>query len=80
MDLAIDAKDVFVMMTLFGKDGSPKLVPSCTYPLTGVGCFSRVYTDHGVFQVGEEGPVVLSTDYVSVGELEKRLGLRLQSR
>src|SRR6266446_893759 len=34
MDLAIGAKDVFVMMTLFAKDGCPKLVPSCTYPLT----------------------------------------------
>ena len=33
MDLAIGAKDVYVMMTLFGKDGSSKLVPECTYPL-----------------------------------------------
>ena len=38
MDLAIGAKQVFVMMTLFTRDGAPKLVPACTYPLTGVGC------------------------------------------
>ena len=55
MDLAIGAKSVFVLMTLFAKDGTPKLVPSCTYPLTGVGCVSRVYTDVAVFEVGVDG-------------------------
>ena len=44
MDLAIGAKSVFVMMNLFAKDGTAKLVPECTYPLTGVRCVSRVYT------------------------------------
>ncbi len=78
MDLAIGAKDVFVMMTLFGKDGSPKLVPACTYPLTGVGCVSRVYTDHGVFDVGRpEGVVVRATYGVTVDELRDRLGVPL---
>src|ERR1044072_3273450 len=38
MDLAIGAKSVFVMMTLFSKNGTAKLVPECSYPLTGVGC------------------------------------------
>ena len=37
------------MMTLFAEDGSSKLVADCTYPLTGVGCVSRIYTDYGVF-------------------------------
>ena len=55
MDLAIGAKQVFVMMSLFGCDGSAKLVQTCTYPLTGVACVSRVYTDHGTFEVGEGG-------------------------
>src|SRR5213079_1113716 len=55
MDLAIGTKDVLVMMTLFAKDGSSKLVPECTYPLTGVACVSRVYSDYGVFEITEEG-------------------------
>lgn len=55
MDLAIGAKDVYVMTDLLTKDGTSKLVASCTYPLTGVGCVSRVYTDHAVFDVTTEG-------------------------
>jgi len=51
MDLAIGAKQVFVMTDLLAKDGSSKLVTECTYPLTGVGCVTRVYTDHAVFDV-----------------------------
>ena len=77
MDLAIGAKDVFVMMTLFDKQGRPKLVPSCTYPLTGVGCVSRVYTDHGVFHVGPEGVRVTETFGISRAELASRVGVPL---
>lgn len=55
MDLAIGAKDVFVMTDLLTKQGSSKLVASCDYPLTGVGCVSRVYTDRAVFDVTPEG-------------------------
>src|SRR3954469_12630190 len=58
MDLAIGAKDVFVMMTLFDKQGRAKLVPQCTYPLTGLRCVSRVYTDLAVIDVGPAGAVV----------------------
>ena len=55
MDLAIGAKDVYVMTDLLAKDGSSKLVESCTYPLTGVGCVTRVYTDHAIFDVTLDG-------------------------
>ena len=51
MDLAIGAKDVFVMMELQTRDGQSKLVQACTYPLTGVRCVSRVYTDMAVFDL-----------------------------
>ena len=55
MDLAIGAKDVYVMTDLLTKTGDSKLVADCTYPLTGVGCVSRVYTDHAVFDITAEG-------------------------
>jgi 3-oxoadipate CoA-transferase beta subunit len=55
MDLAIGAKFVYVMTDLLTKSGESKLVNVCSYPLTGVGCVSRVYTDHAVFDVTAEG-------------------------
>ena len=58
MDLAIGARQTFVMMTLLTRDGRPKLVPECTYPLTGLACVSRVYTDLAVFFI-EPGRVVV---------------------
>ncbi|MEB3023179.1 3-oxoacid CoA-transferase subunit B [[Mycobacterium] crassicus] len=51
MDLAIGARNVFVMMDLFTKDGAAKLVPACTYPLTGRRCVSRVYSDYAVMDI-----------------------------
>lgn len=78
MDLAIGAKQVFVMMTLFAKDGSPKLVPECTYPLTGVGCVTRVYTDVAVFEVGGPEAVVVETFGTSYDELATRLDVPLR--
>lgn len=55
MDLAIGAKNVYVMTDLLTKTGESKLVEACTYPLTGVGCVTRVYTDHAVFDVTPDG-------------------------
>ena len=77
MDLAIGAKQVFVMMTLFAKDGTAKLVPSCTYPLTGVACVSRVYTDLATFEVGVHGAHLVETFGITRDELSVRLDVDL---
>ena len=77
MDLAIGAKQVFVMMTLFAKDGTAKLVEECTYPLTGVRCVSRVYTDYGVFHVEPAGVRVAETFGISLADLGSRMDVEL---
>lgn len=61
MDLAIGAKRTYVMMDLLTKAGESKLVARCTYPLTGIGCVSRVYTDLAVFEIRADGVAVLET-------------------
>ncbi|WP_433367161.1 3-oxoacid CoA-transferase subunit B [Actinoplanes sp. CA-142083] len=73
MDLAIGAKSIYVMMTLFAKDGTPKLVPECTYPLTGVGCVDRIYTDLATFLITPSGVEVRETFGISFEELRERL-------
>ncbi|WP_409468139.1 3-oxoacid CoA-transferase subunit B [Streptomyces sp. HC307] len=77
MDLAIGAKRVFVMMTLFAKDGTPKLVPRCTYPLTGLGCVDTVYTEFATFRVGPRGVTVLETFGITYDDLAQRLDVPL---
>lgn len=75
MDLAIGAKSVYVMMTLFTDAGVPKLVPACTYPLTGLRCVSRVYTDYGVFLLGADGVTIRETYGIGESDLRDKLGL-----
>jgi 3-oxoadipate CoA-transferase beta subunit len=58
MDLALGAKQVFVMMELLTKQGESKLVRECSYPVTGVGCVGRIYTDLAAFDVTAEGLAV----------------------
>jgi 3-oxoadipate CoA-transferase beta subunit len=79
MDLATGAKAVYVIMTLFAKDGTPKLVPACTYPLTGRSCVTRLYTDLAVFAIGPDGVRVEETYAISADELAGRLGVPLKS-
>ncbi|MHB1172051.1 MAG: 3-oxoacid CoA-transferase subunit B [Lacisediminihabitans sp.] len=79
MDLAIGAKQVFVIMELFTRDGSCKLVEECSYPLTGIGCVNTVYTDYAVFQITGDGIVVQEIfGDLQLGDLEKATGLSLQ--
>jgi 3-oxoadipate CoA-transferase beta subunit len=78
MDLAIGAKSVFVMMTLLAKDGAAKLVASCSYPLTGVACVSRVYTEQATFLVGPAGVTVLETFGTTVDDLQTLVDVPLR--
>ena len=80
MDLAIGAKQVFVIMELFTRDGECKLVEECSYPLTGIGCVTTVYTDYAVFDLGDGGVSVreLFGD-TSLSELTELTGLDLRA-
>jgi 3-oxoadipate CoA-transferase beta subunit len=78
MDLATGARSVFVMMTLFTRDGRPKLVPECSYPLTGLGCVDRAYTDLAVLDLGERGATVRSLHGIGYDELAARLDVPLR--
>lgn len=59
MDLATGAKETWVMMDHLTKEGAPKLVERCTYPLTGLACVSRVFTDMAVIEFGEHGATLI---------------------
>ncbi|HEY9498280.1 MAG TPA: 3-oxoacid CoA-transferase subunit B [Terrimesophilobacter sp.] len=79
MDLAIGAKQVFVIMELFTREGECKLVEECSYPLTGIGCVTTVYTDYAVFDLSPDGVSVreLFGDG-SLEELARKTGLDLR--
>jgi 3-oxoadipate CoA-transferase, beta subunit len=79
MDLAIGAKRTYVMMEHLTKGGESKLVPACTYPLTGIACVSRIYTDLAVIDVGPGGAVVIEqVEGLSFDALQKLTAVPLQ--
>ncbi|AKM31135.1 3-oxoadipate CoA-transferase [Pandoraea faecigallinarum] len=78
MDLASGAKQVFVMMEHQTKQGESKIVEQCTYPLTGVGCVTRIYTDLAVIDVTPEGLRVIDmVEGLTFDELQRVTGVTL---
>jgi 3-oxoadipate CoA-transferase beta subunit len=78
MDLAIGAKRTFVMMEHLTKSGASKIVEHCSYPVTGLGCVSRIYTDLAVIDITQDGPKVVETCAgLSFDELQRLTGVPL---
>ena len=81
MDLAIGAKKTYVMMEHLTKSGESKIVQHCTYPLTGIACVSRVYSDLAVIDITPTGlQVVDIVDDLSFEELQKVSGVPLNRK
>ena len=76
MDLAIGAKQTWVMMDLLTKQGDSKLVAQCSYPLTGLACVKRVYTDLATFACTPTGlQLIDAVEGLSREALERMVGL-----
>ena len=72
MDLAVGAKKVFVIMELLNKNGLSKLIEECTYPITGLKCVSRIYTNVATFEIRDDGVYVLEiVSNISFRDLQK---------
>ena len=78
MDLATGAKQTWVMMDLLTKKGESKVVAQCSYPLTGIGCVKRIYSDLATFECTPQGLRLIDmVSGLTQGELEKLVGLPL---
>ncbi|BDU56095.1 3-oxoacid CoA-transferase subunit B [Limnohabitans sp. TEGF004] len=76
MDLAVGAKQTWVMMDLLTKKGESKVVQECSYPLTGLGCVKRIYSDLATLECTPEGlKLIDQVDGLSKEELERLIGL-----
>ena len=81
MDLAIGAKSVYVMMEHLTKKGESKIVPRCTYPVTGLSCVNRIYTDLAVIDVTPQGLRAIDiVDGLSLAELAQLSGVELKRK
>jgi 3-oxoadipate CoA-transferase beta subunit len=79
MDLALGARQVFIIMDHNTKTGDAKIVPACTYPLTAVTCVSRIFTDLAVIDVTPDGLVVREmADGLTFDALQARTGAALK--
>jgi len=79
MDLAVGAKSTWVMMDLVSKTGECKVVQACSYPLTGLACVKRIYTDLCTLECTPQGLRLIDTvPGLSHEELERIVGLRIQ--
>jgi len=80
MDLAIGAKQTWVMMDLMTKTGDSKVVQTCSYPLTGIGCVKRIYSDLATLQCTEQGlKLVDVVEGLTRSELEQLIELPISS-
>jgi 3-oxoadipate CoA-transferase beta subunit len=78
MDLAIGARNVYVMMDHLTKSGESKIVARCTYPVTGLACVNRIYTDLAVIDVAPSGLRVTEiVDGLPFDELQRLTGVPL---
>lgn len=78
MDLAIGAKQTWVMTTLLTRDGTSKVVKQCSYPLTGIGCVSRIYSDLATLACTPQGLQLIDlVDGLEKAELERIIGLSI---
>ena len=78
MDLASGAKQTWVMMNLLTKQGQSKLVSACSYPLTGIGCVKRVYTDLATLACSGNGLLVIDmVPGLTIEALSELIGLPL---
>lgn len=79
MDLAVGAKQTWVMMDLLSKTGESKVVRECTYPLTGIGCVKRIYSDLATLECTPQGlRIIALVPGLSRTELERLIGLPVQ--
>lgn len=80
MDLAIGAKQTWVMMDLLTKQGVSKVVERCTYPLTGIACVKRIYSDLATLACTPQGLRLIDlVEGMDLGELERLVGLPIAS-